>query len=370
MNNKKLLIAGLVVIVVLLGWFFYKKSGVSQEKSAIKIGASFPLAGEAASLGEGGRAGADLALQEVNESGGVNGRPIEIIYEDDKCNKDGINTITKLVNVDKVAVIIGPLCSASAGPGLPVAQKALIPTIFWASAPHLSKIGDYMFRTYPSDSFQGRFAAQYIFNTLAKKRAAVVYVKNDWGQGIRDVFINRFKELGGEVVYDEGVSQDARDLKTILAKVKAVNPDVIYYPTYPAVGIIGLKQMKELGMKTPVLGGDGFESKEMLVPEAEGVLYTVAKFQNPDEFKQKVKLRTGKDSNLVTPLAYDAVKIFAQIMNKVGTDQKAIRDELAKLSYRDGIASSLIEFDQDGDLKSAEFEVKIIKGGTAVPYSK
>ncbi len=340
---------------------------VLEEK--IKIGLSAPLTGEGASLGQGALIGAQVAVKEINSESGINGQLIELIIEDDQCSSKGINTFNKLVYIDKVTAIIGPACSAAAGPGIPVAQMNGVPTIIWASAPHLTKVGDYIFRNYPSDAFQGKFAAEYIFNKMGKK-VAIIYVQNDWGKGIRDVFSERFKQLGGTVAFDEGVQQDAKDFRTVLVKAKEAYPEVIYFPVYPANGIAGLKQIKELGITVPVIGGDAFETDEVIKSEdAEGVFYTVGKINNPNEFKAKIKNNSDKDSNLVTPLAYDAINILAEVIKKEGTNKKAIRDGLAKVSYTRGVSLPLIEFNENGDLKTAEFEVKVIKNRESVIYN-
>ena len=148
-------------------------------QTPIKLGVSLPFTGEAASYGQGIVGGIELAVSEVNAAGGVNGRKLVLVKEDDKCaSKEGVSAMTKLVSVDKVDAVIGPLCSAAGGASLPVAQASKTPTIFWASAPKLPKTGDYVFRTYPSDSFQGKYAAELLYNKLGKKKVAVVYVQN------------------------------------------------------------------------------------------------------------------------------------------------------------------------------------------------
>lgn len=363
----KIIIGIIVVIAVVLVGYNILQAPTTEEP--IKIGLSSPMTGEAASLGEAFAGGAQLAVKEINDAGGVNGRKLELVVEDDQCSSKGVNAITKLVEIDKVTVIIGPLCSAAAGPGLPVAQKAGVPVIVVGSAPHLTKIGDYIFRDYPSDAFQGKFAAEYIFSTLGKKRAAVIYTNNDWGSGIRGVFVERFRQLGGTVVSDEGIAQDIKDLRTVIVKAKNENPDLIYFPAYPANGVAGLKQMKDLGVKVPIIGGDGFESEEIWsVPEAEGLLYTVAKTDNPEEFQKRVKDVTGKDSNAYTPYSYDAVKLFAKIIARVGTDRKAVRDALSQTVYEESVSVPVIEFDENGDLKEGVFEVKIVKNGKPEIY--
>lgn len=348
-----------ILLVFLTGCAAQQETATSGK---VKIGAVLPLTGEAASFGQVGMGGIELAVKEVNDAGGINGRLLEVIYEDDKCSKEGLTVMTKLVTIDKVDALIGPVCSSSAGPGLPVVQESKTPTVILAaSAPHLTKIGDYIFRIYPSDSFAGKYMAEYVLNNLKKKKAAIVYVKNDWGQGLHDNFVKTFEELGGNLVFDESLDQDATDAKTVITKLKAAKPEVIVAPLYPAVGLVFFKQTKELGVDLPTLGGDAFDTDEIIKNElSEGVLYVVASINNPDDFKARVKETTGKDSNLVTPLGYDAIKILAQVMKESGTDKKAVIDALAKLKYN-GISNQVIEFDENGDLKAANYEVKIIK---------
>ncbi len=367
-NNSKVIAGIAVVVVVLLGiWWFGRGDQVS--KDTIKIGLSTPLTGEAASLGEGFSAGAELAVKEINDAGGIKGRRIELVTEDDKCSSQGVNAITKLVEIDKVVAIVGPLCSAAAGPGLPVAQKAGIPTLITASAPPLTKVGDYIFRNYPSDALEGKFVAEYIYNNLAKRKVAIIYTNNDWGAGLNEAFVDQFKRLGGEVTYDEGVPQDSKDLRTNITKAKASNPEVIYFPSYPANGIAGLKQMKELKVGVPILSGGGFDTEEIWkLREAEGVIYAIAKTDNPEGFQARIKNVTGKTPNVYTPYAYDAVKVLAQVIEKAGTDRKTVRNELTRTVYKGSVSGPTIEFDKNGDLKTGATMLKIIKNGKAEIY--
>ena len=329
----------------------------------IKIGATLPLTGEATSLGTGIKDGIELAVKEINDAGGVNGRKINVIYEDDKCGKDGATTITKLTSIDNVDSIIGPLCSSAGGPGLPIAQQSGTPSVIFASAPHLTKIGDYIFRIYPSDAFAGRFNAEYAYDKLGKRTAAIVYVKNDYGQGLHDTFKQRYTELGGKILVDEGVAQEETDLRTTATKVAAAEPEIVFTPMYPAAGLILMKQLKEAGNTAPVLGTDSFEAEEFVKPSAsDGVYYTTARFGNPDDFKARLKAQLGKESSVWTPLGYDAVRILADAFSKAGTDKKAVRDALAKESFK-GVSSPLIEFDENGDLKAVQYDVKTIKNG-------
>lgn len=365
-NTKQWIIGGVILFVIIIGTILIF---APNKNETIKIGVSLPLTGEAASFGQGGLSGIETAVKEINEAGGINGRKLEVIIEDDQCTSEGgIRTFTKLVNIDQVDMIIGPACSAAAGSGIPVAEESKTPTIIWGSAPGLTQNNDYIFRTYPSDTFQGKFAAEYMINKLKKEKVAVIYVQNDWGQGIKDVFVSNFQKLGGSISFDEGIPQDAIDLKTILIKAKETNPDAIYFPVYPSIGIIGLKQMKELGFNVSVLGGDSFATDEIIKSGvAEGVMFTIGIIRNPDDFQQKVMAVSDNHIiNAVTPLAYDAIKISARVIGEVGTDKEKIRNALASLSYQEAISLPSIEFDNEGDLKEAEFEVKVIRNNKAI----
>ena len=278
--------------------------------------------------------------------------------------------MNKLVNIDQVTAVVGPVCSAAAGPALPIAQWESVPVIVWGSAPSLAKVGDYIFRTYPSDSAQGVFAADFVYNELGRRKAVVIYVNNDWGVGLNDVFTARFTELGGEVALNEGVAQDATDMRSILTKAKAENPDVIYAPWYPQVASIGVRQARELGIDAQIVAGDAFLSDETLsVPESEGVFITQSSTNLPDDFVGKVIEMTGTEPNLFTPFAYDSIHILATVMAENGTERIAIRDGLANLSYDRSVATGQVDFDEDGDIEFSEFDVMVVSEGQPVDYN-
>jgi branched-chain amino acid transport system substrate-binding protein len=370
-DTVKIIISLLVVIVVIaIGTSFSNTKNPTSQEGPIQIGVSIPVSGEAASYGEAAMGGLELAVKEINADGGINGREVELIIEDDKCSKDGSTVINKLSNIDKVDAIIGPICSSAAGPGLPISQAAGIPTVLiGASAPALTSVGDYIFRNNPSDTFQGAFAAKYIAETYNTPKVALLYVKNDWGQGLHDVFVAEYEKLGGEIVFKEGVAQDTSDLRTPITKLKASNPEVIYYPMYVSGGIAGLKAMKDLEVNVPVIGGDAFEAAEVLsAPEADGVFYLTGKFNKPEEFKSRVTKETGVESiNFITPIAYDAVYVIAEAIKKAGsTDHEKIRDTLSDLVYSESIAYPIIDFDELGELKDVSLQMNQIKDGEGV----
>lgn len=359
-----------IVIAVLVVWGLYMLLGNQGGPSTtIKVGFIGPLTGDASSIGTVNRAAAEVAADEVNAAGGINGKKLEMIYEDGQCNAQAANNAAnKLISVDKVVAIVGGLCSTETGAFGPAAMKAkVIVFSYGSSAPQLNQLGKYFFRSYPSDAFQGKFGAEYAYNTLNARKVAVVYHISEWGTGIKTVFESRFKELGGEIVSEDGAPQDARDYRTIMSKAKNTKADLIYMPTYPDGGAVALKQAYDLAIKTPFLGADGWGDPKLYkaVSGLGSFVFTQPVTPAPADFQAKIKAKTGNnDVPLGTPNAYDNVKILAQVIGKVGTNPDSIAEALHQLSY-DGV-SGHVAFDATGDLTSANYIVSRIENGTAV----
>lgn len=343
-----------------------------KETGAVKIGFVAPLTGDAAMLGENVKAAVQLAADEVNAKGGIKGRKVEVIFEDGKCNaKDATNAGTKLIEIDKVSAIIGGFCSGETLAIAPLAEKAKVPLISSSSTnPKITDAGDYIFRFIASDSFQGVYAADYLADTKGLKKIALLSCLNDWCVGLHDVFKKEAEKLGATIVADESFKPDARDLRSQLAKIKAAKPDAIYFPSMTDGALVGFKQMRELGIKTLVLGGDGWDDPKIPTDggaSAEGGQYTIAANRNlPTSFLDGMKkLNADKDLNTYSPRGYDIFNVLTGIMSKVGTDGTKIKNELYKVKGYQGIADEYT-LDKNGDVETAKFIVKEFKGGKAV----
>ncbi|HBV01701.1 MAG TPA: hypothetical protein DEF00_04980 [Candidatus Taylorbacteria bacterium] len=364
-----------LLIIVVGGLIFYgsKKSGEEEAapKEPIKIGFIGPLTGDAANMGQNAQAAVAIAVAEVNTAGGINGRMLEVIYEDGKCNgKDAANAANKLINIDKVPVILGGACSGETSAFTGAAEQAKVTVLsYCSSAPTITQAGDYIFRNYPSDLYQGAFGADYIYTTLGKKKVAILYVKSDWGVGIKDVFLEKYKALGGTIVAEEGYEQTARDLRTNLTKIKSANPEAVYFLGYTEASIPGLKQAKELGLKAILFGGDAWDDSKIWteVGEAgEGAMYSVVSAPLNDKFKTDMKAKVGSDEIAVcTPTAYDALKILASVLGKVEATGEAIKNELYRTVYTGGVSAAEVKFDANGDMVGANYAVKTVKTGKA-----
>src|SRR3989344_222432 len=199
-------------------------------QGSYKIGVMLPLTGDAAAVGLPEQRGIKIAIDEMNAKGGVNGRKLEAIYEDSKCNaKDGNAAAQKLVNVDKVKVIVGGVCSGATLGASPITEENKVILISpSATSPDITNAGDFVFRVAPSDAYAGIVTSDYAFNDLKTKKAALITETTDYAQGLRRVFKENFAKLGGEIVADETYNPEDTDFRTQVTKVKAASPEVIY----------------------------------------------------------------------------------------------------------------------------------------------
>jgi branched-chain amino acid transport system substrate-binding protein len=368
-TNKKLFwIIGIIAVLVILGGVLY--NNFSKSKETIKIGYLGPLTGDVAAIGQGQQKAIMLAVEEINSAGGINGRQIEMIYEDGKCNgADAATATNKLVNVDGVKYIVGGQCSSETLAAAPIAESSKVVLISpLSSNPAITNSGDFIFRVYPSDSFQGKVAAEYAYNNLKARNVAVLSCLDDWCKGLSTVFKNEFVSLGGKIVESQEFEKTSNDLKTQLTKIKTSNPDLIYMPSYTEATVVGLKQAKELGIDTKFLGGDAWDDKTIWDNTkglAEGDMYLVPKSPINADFDNRFHKEFGENQSIVLAALnnYDAVYIFKQVISQVGDDSIKVKNALYNLKYS-GLSGD-IAFDSNGDLKSANYDVKIIRNSIA-----
>lgn len=365
MTKNAKIIGGIIVLILIVSIVINSNK---KDSGPIKIGFIGPLTGEISSLGVAGQAATQIAVEEINSAGGINGRKIELISEDGKCSaKDGLTAAQKLISIDKVVAIVGGLCSGETTGFIKIASDAKIPTIsYGASAPALSNSGKYFFRTYPSDANQGKVAAEYVLNTLKAKKVAIIYHISDWGSGIESVFVSRFKELGGQILIEEGAAPTVRDYKTELTKIKSTNPDYIYAPLYPDGGLVAVKQALDLGISTKIMGADSFgDTKFIKEVDPHANITYVEVYNNPtDAFKTKLLAKTGGDQVPTgAPQAYDAMKVLSLAISSVGINGDLLQAAIRKVTLNG--ESGTVTFDKNGDVTSTKYWInKIVNGKT------
>lgn len=365
----------IAAIIIIGGIFFFAKTAKAPEApkatGPVTIGFTGPLTGDLANIGQNVKAAVEIAVEEVNQAGGIEGRPLQVIYEDDQCNgTGGTNAANKLINVDKVPVILGSTCSPAMLAFAPIAEKAKVVALgYCTTAPKITDAGDYIFRDVPSDLFQADFAAKYIYGTLGKTKAAIVYLNNDWGLGLKKSFGEAFVALGGAVVLEEGYDPTSKDLRTQMAKVKSSGADILYFPGFTDGTIAGLKQAKAIGLKQTIFGADAWDDNKIwseLGAAGDGAMFTVVGTNSNDSFKAKMKEKIGSDSIIYcSNYAYDGIKIIAKVMSEVGVDSTKIKDTLYGTVYEGGVSSPKIQFDKNGDPVGASYVIKVVKGGKA-----
>lgn len=370
---KKYILPVIIVILIIVGVTSWS-GGKKDETGSIKIGLIQPLTGDVATVGQNVKKATELAISEINNVGGINGRMMELVAEDGKCDgKASVSAVTKLVNIDKVDAVIGGGCSSESVAIAPIVEKAKVITISpLSSSPALTTAGDYIFRTYPSDAFQGVRAAEFAVNNLGSKKVAILACMSDWCEGIQKVFKDKVVALGSSVVAEDRFDdKSTKDFKTQLTKIKSTNPDLIYLLGYSDGTIISLRQMKEIGLNAKVLGGDAWNDPKIIAnagSSAEGIMYTMpASVENVTFATALEKVTGSKEVTIGAREAYDAVKILAQVMKEVGFDNAKVKNALYKVKDYQGVSGN-ISFDQNGDLSSANYDLMIVKNGKAVKY--
>lgn len=314
--------------------------GSNDSGDTIKIGVYGDLSGPTSSFGQSTKNGIDLAIEEINAGGGINGKKLVVISEDDQGRPEQAKTVvSKLISQDKVHAILGEVASTNSLAAAPVAQEAKIPMITPSSTnPKVTEVGDFISRVCFIDPFQGAVMAKFSANTLKAKTAAILGdVNSDYSKGLTQFFKEEFTRLGGKVVAEEAYTQTDPDFKGQLTKIRNLNPDVIYIPGYYSqVGIIA-KQARELGMNMPLLGGDGWDSPELWKLGGESLKNTFISnhyaADNPaPEIQNFVKAYQAKYKvvpDSLAALAYDAAKVLADAIKRAGgTDSAKLKDAI------------------------------------------
>lgn len=328
--------------------------GDADDPNVIKIGHYGAMSGPTATFGQSTDKGIRLALEEINSKGGVLGKQIKVVTEDDQSKPAEANSaVQKLINRDKVVALIGEVASSNSLAAAPVAQQAKIPMLSPASTnPKVTEVGNFIFRACFIDPFQGGVMAQFVAEELKLKKLAILYDNNnDYSIGLRDFFKDKLQTLGGTVVIEESYAAGDVDFKGQLTKIKAANPEAIYVPGYyTEVGAI-CKQAKSLGINAPLLGGDGWDSEKLF--EIGGDAVNGNYFTNhysPDEDRPEVKTfvedfkkkYNGETPDAMAILGYDAMRLMADAITRAGsTEGPKIRDALSLTDNFPGASGSI-----------------------------
>jgi branched-chain amino acid transport system substrate-binding protein len=352
---------------------------IARAADTVKIGAAFALSGSIAVYGEGFKKCVDLAVEEINAKGGIKGKKIEIVYEDNKSNpKDCVTAVRKLITVDKVPVMFGPAGSSNFMAVAPVAQENKVVLLSaQGAAVGLTKAGDYIFRVFPSDTLQGPYLAKLAMS-MGYKKVPVMYVNNDWGLGLKDAFVDAYKKMGGTVTDIIAYDEKKTDYRTELLRASKGNPPAIINLTYINEGAVQFKQAFEMGIKTQWLCGSAAKAPKMVElagKAAEGVMGTYPSVsQNTKQyqaFKEAYKKKYGDDKiPIFGDYNYDMVYVTARAIEKGGYTADGIRKALPVVAKGYKGVTGDKTFDAERSPKFAEYGVWIVKDGKIEDYKK
>jgi len=347
---------GVVVALAMLAGAGCKKKA-EDKQAPIVIGNVMPLSGDIATFGQSANNGVKLAIDEANATGGIKGQKIQLqVYDTVGKPEEAAVAATRAITQQKAVLLIGELGSGGSLAIAPIAETNKVPTISPAStSPKVTKDGDRtranMFRVCFIDPFQGTVMARFARQNLNVKRAAIVRdVGNDYSMGLAEYFARTFKELGGEIVVDVSYRAGDQDFKAQLTKVKFADPDIVYVPGYYTdVALIG-RQTREIGVKAPLAGGDGWDSSN-LYEIAQGALdgsyfsnhYST---ENPSpmvqEFVKKYEAAFQAKPDAFAALGYDAALLALDAMRRAPElTPGAIRDAIEQTKTLQGVTGTM-----------------------------
>lgn len=352
MFKSKVLV--LLVVVAVLGSMFTGCGAKSGGDDVIKIGTIQPISGPVSAYGTQTRDGIQMAIDEINEAGGVLGKKLQLIVEDDEANPEKtVSAFKKLATQDKVVGIVGALTSNCSLAITQEAQQRKVIMITPSSTNDtVTDAGEYIFRACYNDSFQGQVVAKFAIEDLKAKNAAILFDNtNDYSKGLRDNFKAKFEEFGGKVVADESYAKGDKDFNAQLTKIKGSNPDVLFISDYYSTVSLIAKQVKNQGITATMLGADGWdEIVNNAGDEVIGSYYS--NHYSPEADDQEVKSFVSKYKenfklvpNALAALGYDATYILADAINRANsTEADKIQAELMKTDKK--LVTGQIKFNE------------------------
>ena len=330
----------------------------------IVVGEFASLTGGSASFGQSSHKGTQLAIEEINAAGGVLGKKLKLITEDDQSLAGQPATIArKLISQDKIVALLGEVASSKSLEAAPICQQNKVPMISPASTnPKVTEVGDFIFRICFIDPFQGTVMSKFALGKGFKKVAVLTDVKQDYAVGLAEFFMKHFKENGGEIVKEQKYSTGDKDFKGQLTSLKASKPDAIFVPGYYGEVALIARQAKQLGIKVPLLGGDGWVGDSLLKVAGnalDGSFYS-SHFSDADqtpavqEFVKKYKAKFGGSPDDMAALGYDSAMILADAIKRAGgTDGAKLRDAIAATKNFKGITGVITIDEKRNASKSA-----------------
>ncbi len=373
MKKKGILASILVLTMIVLAGC--GGSGSANNSSKIYIASANPMTGDSAQFGDMKVKAIQLAIDEVNKQGGIDGKQVELIVGDDTGNpKEAPNVAQKFAADNRILAVIGhwnSSCTLAArgiyeSVQMPVITDSVNKAITDGTTPHL-------FRISLTDTTQANNLAQYAYDKLGKRKAAILFTANDFGTGLKNDFTEEFTRLGGQVVASETYFEgQSKDFSPQLTKIKGQKPDVLFVPGYYVETALIAQQAKSLGLDVPMIGTEGISSEELVKlggSAVEGIKF--AAFFHPDvefpgtkEFVEAFRAKYNKEPDNYTALAYDSAKLILEGMKKNGATREGITKYLNEVKDFPGVAGP-ISFENNDVTRGVL--ILTVKDGKIVP---
>jgi branched-chain amino acid transport system substrate-binding protein len=351
-------------------------SSASPAAVPFKVGLAAPFTGDYATYGASHKAGADIAVAELNAAGGVNGGQVSTELGDDLGDpKQAVLVAQKFIDDSSIVVVDGHMFSGATIAAAPKYQAAGLTMISpSATNPDITPLGSYIWRICMTDAFQGKGLADYSVTTLGKSKIAIMYDSSDYGRGLADAYASGVQAAGGSIVGKEQYATGDTDFKAQLTKIKGANPDLLFLSGYYPEGAKIAQQARELGMTVQMLGSDGYASDEL--PKlgkaaVEGMLVsTFFDYSKSDPAVQKFvtsykAANNGANPDWFAANSYDVIMLAAQAAKNAGkNDRTAINDALGSIGTYQGI-SGPITFDANGDVQKP-LSIVVVQNGHLV----
>jgi branched-chain amino acid transport system substrate-binding protein len=361
---KKICVLGIAAFVFL--W-----SGMSLAQDTIKFGGFLPMTGAVAAYGQDAGNGIKIAM-EMKPT--VLGKKTAFVIADTKSDKiEAANAMSRLIEKDKAVAVIGEMISGNTMAGAPIAEKARIPVVSpTATNPLVTQGKKYIFRVCFIDPVQGDIAAKYAFNTLKAKKAALIVDKSqDYCVGLAKFFKDAFTKMGGQIVAETFCVTEDKDFSAQLSTIKTANPEVVYAPNYYSPVALFTRQARELGVKAPVLSGDGAQADELIQiggKEVEGVTFTghfhmkAATTPLAKEWIPRFQKKYNAEPNAFHALGADAYFVLLDAITRAkSTKGEAVRAALASTKNFEAISGKL-SIGEDGNAVKP-MVINVVKGG-------
>lgn len=373
--KKRLMVFLMSAVMVMTG---LTACGESAEEDTIKIGFAGPLTGDCSQDGIACREATLLAIEEVNNAGGIEGKMVEAVVYDDKSDpKEAAIVANKIAEDSSILGVVGHYNSSCTLAGAPIYNKAQVTEVaYGSSAPAVTDAGDYTFRVLNSDDMQGALVADWAVNELGYKNCAIIYENSDYGLGNAESFKNAVLEYGATITTEDSyITGQTKDFTSILTNIKNSDAEMIFVGGLYNECAMLLKQAETVGLDIQMMSTDGVFSPSLIELAGEAgegfLLIGTFHLENPAEICQNFingyeEMYDGKEPGTYAAMAYDATRVLLDALKNGCTDREAVRQYLSTMKNFPGAAGD-ITFDENGDVVKEPLKL-IIKSGEYALY--